>query len=140
MDIKNKPEFFVVKLERIKQLLNKLKEAISIQIRSTFVEKEWLPVFEEKMLQELLRLYSFKDFSLAEKIVYFLSKTSEVEPPPLEISVDKLKSAIARYEYYLTFPLILSEDKESLVSPQRGVGGRVIYWRGRRGHKILCRS
>ena len=56
------------------------------------------------------------------QIVYFLSKTSEVEPPPLEISVDELKSAIARYEYHLTFPLILSEDKDSLVNPQRGVG------------------
>ena len=56
------------------------------------------------------------------KSYHFLSKTSEVKPPPLEISVDKLKSAVARYEYHLTFPLILSEDKDSLVSPQRGVG------------------
>ena len=125
MEIRNKPTFLVVKLERVRQLLNKLKKEVSTRLGSAFIEeKDLLPAFKNKELQKYLHLSFSKEFSSAEKIIYFLfnNEIGETEFPSFKYSFDELRSAIARYEYYLTCPFLLSEDKESLFTPERGVG------------------
>ena len=125
MEIRNKPTFLVVKLERVRQLLNKLKKEVSTRLGSAFIkEKGLLPAFKNKELQKYLHLSFSKEFSLAEKIIYFLSNNDidKTELLSSKYSFDELRSAIARYEYYLTCPFLLSEDKESFFIPERGVG------------------
>ena len=126
MEIRNKPTFLVVKLERVRQLLNKLKKEVSTRLGPAFIEeKDLLPAFKNKELQKYLHLSFSKEFSLAENNIYLLSNNNEIDETEIssfKYSFDELRSAIARYEYYLTFPFLLSEDKESLFTPERGVG------------------
>ena len=124
MGIENKPDFLIIKLERTRQILNKLKKEISVRLGSAFVEEhELLPVFKENALQKHSYLNFFKEFSLAEKVAEFLSgfKTDKKTFPGFGFSLDDLKSAIVRYEYYLTFPFFLTKEKESVITPKRGV-------------------
>ena len=122
-EITNKPDFLVVRLEQERQLLNKLKEAVALRLGSAFIEEfELIPAFEQKALQDHSYLNFFKEFSFAEKVVKLLSdvEIDKTGLPCVEFSLDDLKSVIVRYEYYLTFPFLLTEDKESVVTPERG--------------------
>ena len=124
MEIQKKPDFLVIKLERIRQILNKLKKEISVRLGSAFVEEhELLPAFKENALQKHSYLNFFKEFSLAEKVAEFLSDEKDVDETSetLLYSLDDLKSAISRYEYYSSFPFFLTKEKECVIAPERGV-------------------
>ena len=114
----NRPAFLVVELERVRQILNKLGRKKSFGTKSRL-----LSAFGENALQKDIYLFSFEKFSLAEKLMGLLSKstTDKIGLKPFKHGPGVLRSALARFEYYLTFPFILSEDKESLVSPEKGV-------------------
>ena len=133
----NKPDFLVVRLERGRQLLSKIKEVMSVRSDLVFSKDyDLLPAFEKQELQDHPYLSSSKRLSLGEKLANVLSETETVraELLPFEFSLAVLKSAVARYEYYLTFPFLLSEDEESIVTPERGVNKycRAVFTRNKK--------
>ena len=118
--LRNRPDFLVVALERTRQLLDKVKETVSLRLGSVFVEEhELVSSFREGELANHPYLFSCKMFSLGKKLTDLFADVEELSS--LEISNDAIKSAILRYEYYLTFPFLLFADKESLVTPEKGV-------------------
>ena len=122
--LRNRPDFLVVALERTRQLLDKVKETVSLRLGSVFVEEhELVSSFREGELASHPYLFSCKMFSLGDKLTDLFADVEElqIDFPTLEISNDAIKSAILRYEYYLTFPFLLFTDKDSLVTPEKGV-------------------
>ena len=88
MKITNKPVFLVVKLERERQLLKRLKKEVFAKLGSAFIEEnDLLPAFKNEKLQKYSNFSFAKEFSLAEKIVFLLSNSeiNRTEFPPSKL-------------------------------------------------------
>ena len=60
---------------------------------------------------------------MAEKVIEFLYNAEKKKTTfsSFEFDLSDKMFAIARYEYYKTFPYLLSEEKESVIAPEKGV-------------------